>query len=197
MKDFTEGRTNKAAYRVFYTQFVPAVVGPDLFQQRIQDDKSKDPCTASDEAFTLLLLENNYDRWLDIFNKTDGNPAQRRGHRTKFCESDIETKYTSGGIKFSNDKEAPKAKGWSEEGIQRFNLLFKSVKDDRQLRPRFIRRLIKKQAEEPKIKAQKKKSPAIQAANSLWDDENTTEHKSGDSSDENNEEGSASDESVE
>jgi hypothetical protein len=98
---------------------VPAVVDPDLFHQLIQDNKEDNPCTASNKAFTLLLLENNCNNWVDIYDKNAGIQ----------CDSDIKPNYTtSGGIKFSNDKESPKAKGWSSKGIECFNPLFKWVK---------------------------------------------------------------------
>lgn len=188
MQEFAEGRINKDVYEVFYTRFVPAVVGPDLFRQRIQDNKAKDPCTASDEAFALLLLENNYDRWLDIFDKNEGLPSQRRGDRTKQCDSDIEPKYTRGGIKFSIERESPKAKGWSNEGIERFNVLFKRVKKDRRDHTKFVKRLIKKHAKDPKIQAKKIKPVTIQAAHSLWDEEGPKVNESDTSSDDDEDE---------
>ena len=38
--------------------------------------KDSDLCTVSDEACTMLILENNYDRWIDVHkNKTEGSMA--------------------------------------------------------------------------------------------------------------------------
>jgi hypothetical protein len=60
--------------------------------------------TVSDEAFTLLLLENNYDRWTDIYKnrleeptvvETDDNAATMETRNRKW-ESDVSPKYTDG-----------------------------------------------------------------------------------------------------
>ena len=168
-----KGRKNKEAYRVFYKRFVPAVVGPDLYRQRVRDNNEAEPSTASDEAFALLLLENNYERWVDIYVKSKGIPIQRRGDRTKRIDSDIQPKYTRGGIKFSGDKVTNKTKGWTNEGIQRFNILYQYVRNDRLRRKGFIKRLNRKEAKYPKTKAAQAKVPAIQAAHSLWEEDKT------------------------
>jgi hypothetical protein len=76
MEYFAEGCKHKNAYTMFYTRFVPAIVGPDLFCQHIQDNKEDEPYTASDGAFTVLLLENSYDHWLDIYDKNVSIPTQ-------------------------------------------------------------------------------------------------------------------------
>jgi hypothetical protein len=153
MDEFCKGRKNKEAYRVFYTRFVPAVVGPDLYRQRVRDNNEAEPSTASDEAFALVLLENSYERWVDMDVKNKGIPIQRRGDRTKRIDSDIEPKYTRGGIKFSGDKVTNKTKGRTNEGIQRFNILYLCVRNDRLRRKGFIKRLNRKQAKDPKTKA--------------------------------------------
>jgi hypothetical protein len=59
--------------------------------------------------------------------------------------------YTCGEIKFLNDKESLKAKGWSSKGIECFNLLFQWVKYDREKHPNFVKKLIKVHAKDPKI----------------------------------------------
>jgi hypothetical protein len=35
---------------------MPAVVGPDLYRQRLCDSKEEEPCTSSDQAFALVQL---------------------------------------------------------------------------------------------------------------------------------------------
>jgi hypothetical protein len=100
-------RKDKEMYTTFFTRFIPAVVGPELFRQRIQDTQEDNEatllCTVSDEAFALLLIENNRDRWTDIYDKHKGIPPQRRGDRTKQIDSDIAPKYTHGGIRYSQN----------------------------------------------------------------------------------------------
>jgi hypothetical protein len=131
IEDFCVGRNNEIAYTLFYTKFVPAVVDLELFRQRIKDTTETNLCTASDEAFELLLLENSYAHWESIDDNNGSIPSQRRGDTKRTFESDIEAKYTRGGIKLSSDKELQKRKGWTSEGIKCFNALFEKVKKDR------------------------------------------------------------------
>ena len=116
---FCQGRKNKKTYKTFFSRFVPAVVGPELFRQRLQDatgDTSADTlCTVSDEAFALLLVENSYDRWTDIYKKTGGIPKQRRGDRSRQCDSDIAPQYTHGGIKYALKQTTKKKGGLTRE----------------------------------------------------------------------------------
>ena len=88
-------------------------MGPELFKQRIKDTAITALCTASDEAFTLLLLENSYARGVDIYQASGGIPSQRRGDLKCQFASDIEAKYTRGGIKLSPDKDSQVRKGWT------------------------------------------------------------------------------------
>jgi hypothetical protein len=81
-----------------------------MFRQRLKDTTTIELCTASDEAFTLLLLENSYARWENIYDTNGGIPTQRRGDTKRTFDSDIEAKYTRGGIKLSKDKDSQKRK---------------------------------------------------------------------------------------
>ena len=63
-------------------------------------------CTVSDEAFALLTLENNWEKW---------EKRQKRGPG-KYTSS------TQGNKMFE---------GWSEEGLKRYNQIYQVVKQDR------------------------------------------------------------------
>lgn len=172
---FCKGRKNKKNYTAFFLRFVPAVVGPEIFRQRLQDangdtSSSDTVCTISDEAFALLLVENSYDRWTDIYKKTGGIPKQRRGDRTRQCDSDIAPQYTHGGIRYLLH-QSTKSKGWTTTGIERYNALFQMVQKDRQRRPNFIKKFIKEQQVSSSKKKEKKELVAVTAVHLLWDDE--------------------------
>jgi hypothetical protein len=64
-------------------------------------------------------------------------PKQRRGDRTKQHDSDIPPKYTHGGIKYSA-KEHSQSKGWTDDGIARYNELFEFVSNDCIRYPEFM-----------------------------------------------------------
>jgi hypothetical protein len=74
--------------------------------------------TVSDEAFALVLLENNFNVWSDMYTK-----GVTKG-------SAINPEYTNGGNSLSNGRSR-KYKGWSDAGIDKYNDLFDKVKQDR------------------------------------------------------------------
>lgn len=145
MKEFLEGRKNSEAYSVFMERFVPCVTMKTSWDRRLATadpdctKNMKSLCTVSDEAFALLLLENSYDRWLDIFTTNKGAVMQQRGVRQRGFQSDTPTLYTSGGIKYDKADVTKAVKGWSDMGIERFNCLFEQVKQDRMANPNFER----------------------------------------------------------
>jgi len=78
--------------------------------------------TVTDEAFALLVLENNWSVWIkedpkDYFtkNKKEQNKKQKQNNG-------LYTGHAKGAIRFG---------GWSLEGVQRFNELCNIVKNDR------------------------------------------------------------------
>jgi hypothetical protein len=83
MDEFLQGRNNEEAYTVFFERFMPCATRKTSWDQRISMATSRGGsiCTSSDEAFALLLLENSYDRWLDIFSNCPGAVMQRRGEK--------------------------------------------------------------------------------------------------------------------
>ena len=104
----------------------------------------QDVTTTSNEAFTLLVLENHWDRWVNIFNKSDGHVVPTRGKKS-VCVSNILPKYTRGGILFDARIPREDGKGWSALGIRRFNELFDQVKENRRKHPDFIGRFLEQE----------------------------------------------------
>ena len=137
---FLQGRASEAMYHESLSRFVPSIVGRRLFKKRVYGRPQKDESlySASDEAFMLLVLENSWDRWMDIYEKrtvlSTPRPrirvAGRKSREWKFV-SDQRTKYTTGGIRYRDDSEGKPTNGWTPEGIKRYNSLFRTVKVDR------------------------------------------------------------------
>ncbi len=75
----------------------------------------KDLLTLSDESLALIILENNYEEWID---KAKGKAIDKANRKTK---------YTHGGQRNNGTR-----KGWSLEGRKRFNMIFKQVKVERE-----------------------------------------------------------------
>jgi hypothetical protein len=171
MDAFLEGRTNQEAYALFFDRFIKCMGKKTTWSARLADAKSeKGICTKSDEAFALLLLENNFDRWIDIFDRNDGNVAVRRGQKKRKFESDVPTKYTKGGHVYLDTNKTKEEKGWSSTGIERFNSLFDKVQVDRNSNPSFIKTWLKAKKDaiinEP-TSARKKARKVVQARQEL------------------------------
>ncbi len=111
--------------------------------------KDSDLCIVSDEACTMLILENNYDRWIDVHkNKTDGSTAietavaLRADKRKRKWESDVAPRYTEGGLVYLDDRVMTQ-KGWKDEGIRRFNDLCHQVAKDRRDNPNVLTEMVR------------------------------------------------------
>jgi hypothetical protein len=63
-----QGRRNAKMYKVFFDNFLPCVIKKSVFDHQVDvATNDRTLCTVSDEAFALLLLENSFDRWQDIY----------------------------------------------------------------------------------------------------------------------------------
>jgi hypothetical protein len=181
MTDFVKGREDTSVTTLFQT-FVPCVVGKKKFKAKMHEQLTTDAdiCSVSDEAFTLLLLENQYDRWSDIYqqrkNKSKEGSVVRQERRKRKWESDISPKYTDGGIRYSDDRKMTH-KGWKEAGIVRFNELCAKVHGDRKLYPKkVVEPLLKWWSQIHHVTKQKVKDvddvvAGTSAYHELWDDE--------------------------
>ena len=133
--DLCNGRINEEQHKQVYLRFIPCITGKSAFSNRLLTaTKESDLCTRSDEALTLLLLENSYDRWIDIYKKAEGQVSKRRLNKNRQWHSDVRTKYTDGGIMYRSNHDTNKrsnSKGWTDDGIDRFNELCSKVSCDR------------------------------------------------------------------
>jgi hypothetical protein len=122
-------------------------------------------CTVSDKASALLLLENSFDRWIDIYCLRKGQVTPKRGQKRWDFESDVPTKYTKGGIVYNQTDKNNDPKGWSALGIKRYNELFEIVRKDRKTHKTFtVNWLVKRRAKLLEaVQSRKRKRPQKQA----------------------------------
>ena len=121
MEAFLDMRDNPETYEVFFTWFIPAIGRKTYWKHIVANaEKDDDITTISNEAFVLLVLENNWDCWLEIFKRNDGNLISSRGRGKHHTECNIQPKYTQvGGISSSQEeKSVEMGKGWTNEGIE-------------------------------------------------------------------------------
>lgn len=157
MEDFLELRKDPDRHFVFMTHFGRAVVGTNLWKNKLTKmsiPTEKKLWTVSDEALAFILLENSWDRWLDTASKNkylQPVPDKRvYDKRKRTNRSSVRTKYTTGGhhYKVGNTSERENSgRGWSEEGIERFNKFFDMVDKDRETRPEFFEDFLDKAKE--------------------------------------------------
>ena len=108
-------------YFNFIEFFIAPVVGKIFYKDKRCEKLVSEFVSVSDEAFALLIFENNYETWCDMIKTKN---TKKSG---VFC------KYTNGGSPSGKNASSRQYQGWNAEGIKRFNVLFDLVKGDREM----------------------------------------------------------------
>jgi len=117
LRDNQEGHD---AYCYYLYHFLPYIVGKHKWRKEFNRSAVFDNLyTASDEAFGLLVLENNWDRW-----KWEAERTKEEIEAQKEDRPDV--KYTTG-----KGGAARKHQGWNGKGLRRYNELGELVTNDR------------------------------------------------------------------
>jgi hypothetical protein len=134
-----EGEVNYPVYRDFCSFFVCGVVGIRRFDKNKCHKPYTEYTSISDEAFTVLTLENNWSRWSSMAESDN------------WKESDVPSEWTTSTDKRKlnqqgkeNDEEeetnkpqARRYRGWSAKGIARYNQLFNEIETERK-KPEYV-----------------------------------------------------------
>jgi hypothetical protein len=99
--------------------FIRAVVGHRKFDQDKRTYLVSTFVTISDEAFCLLVCENNLEKWLDMYKREDRK------------QSNVVPKYTNGGRSNNANGSSRRNKGWSQTGTRRYVQLYEFVTNQR------------------------------------------------------------------
>ena len=116
-EDFMYLRGTPARYTNFLDRFVRQVVGARKFDKWAVGLRISAFVKISDEAFAMLVYENQEDRWKQML-------------KDKTTKSTIAAKWTDGGKPKGDTGRSRKAKGWDNSGILRFNKLCELVQAD-------------------------------------------------------------------
>lgn len=103
---------NNRMNRQFYSYIMCNVSNKRSFLKQSITKKISEFFTVTDEAFARLVLENNWERWLDMIQNN------------KSKVSEVKAKYTT-------MKEKNLSARWSNEGIDRFNALCHAIVEER------------------------------------------------------------------
>jgi hypothetical protein len=128
-----------APYQWLCQYLVPCVVGNKVWNKKKNKELLSTIATCSDEAFVLLTLENNSERWMAEANwivENDEIPEEDRAPKD-FPGS----KYTNSGKSKKNGRSR-RLQGWAREGYLRFNALYTLVDHDRRHRAQFENELL-------------------------------------------------------
>jgi hypothetical protein len=169
-----QGRRNAKMYKVFFDNFLPCVIKKSVFEhQVVVATNDRTLCTVSDEAFALLLLENSFDRWQDIYRLQKGEVAPKRGQKRREFESDVPARYIKGGIVYDKTVKNDDPEGWSAEGIKRYNELYATVKEDHKSNKAFTINWLKERKTNllDAVQTRKRKRPQHQARIELLESE--------------------------
>jgi hypothetical protein len=99
----------------FCEEFLPCVVGKSKWNHGCASSLMSTFVTVTDEALTLLLLENSWDTWHQTESKS----------YTRNKEDLLQSKWTVAA------KAVGRFGGWKEDGLERFNDLVKEVRKNR------------------------------------------------------------------
>ena len=151
-------------YYDFIHFFVSAVIGKMDYKRKSCSMLLSKYATVSDEAFALLNFENNIDTWMDMGITGDTKTSK------------VPRKYTNGGSAKGKNGTSQHNKGWSDEGLCRFNELFDLVEKNRELpHAKQFEEDFRKWCEAKALGKQKKVeklfNEAIKVRHELWSDD--------------------------
>jgi hypothetical protein len=160
LQEFLFKRAKPNAYFIFYDKFLPCVVGKNYWKKTVPGKLVTEIATASDEALTLLIMENSWDCWKQ-------EATVKQGLNMEGVKK-VKTRWTS------NAMSAGKYEGWGSDGIPRYNTLCSEVKDDRKENSVFFDNEYQRKKQEEILRhssAYKPKSttPVVKSYNDLED----------------------------
>ena len=161
-------------YYDFINYFVSSVIGKMDYKKKCCSNLLSTYATVSNEAFAILSFENNFDTWMDMGVRGDTKTSQ------------VPRKYTNGGKSQNKTATSQHNKGWSDEGLNRFNVLFDLVEKNRAspYAKQFeedLRKWCEAKAEGKKRKkVEKLFVEAVQVRHELWSDDEDEGFPTGD-----------------
>ena len=177
-------KSNYPIYKDFVSFFVSGVVGVRKFDRNKCHIKYSKYVTISDEAFTVLTLENNWVRWCSMAEDDDWKdsvvPSKWTTSKEKRGAKDTEPGEDNSNVE-DDCPQAKRYRGWSSQGIARYNQLFAEVKAERE-KQRFedfedycMEQFLEETGEDKKHGGKRKRTEDDKALPSarheLWDDD--------------------------
>jgi hypothetical protein len=139
LEQFLELSQSGEPYQWFCKHLLPCVVGAKIWHKKHNKELIGTIATCSDEAFALLTLENNYERWMAMARWHVDNADMAPDDKAP--KSFPGSRYTNSGLSKKNGRSR-RLQGWAREGYLRFNELYNQVSRDRRHRVQFENELL-------------------------------------------------------
>ncbi len=161
----------------FCSRFLKCVVGTHKWKMNHLKVPVQDFVTVSDEAFALLVIVNNHERWMEKWKHKGEDETTVEAVRL------VQPEFTNGGENLKNGRTR-KHCGWSAEEIQLFNDLCAEVRASRAAWKEFDEKLLHKWQQERKSEQERRRqqkenqesAPVIVPVTDFpWDPNNKTE----------------------
>ncbi len=111
---FVDMRRRPKLHGDFCSRLLKCVVGTHKWKMNHLKVPVQDFVTVSDEAFALLVIINNHERWMETWKRKEEDGT------TVEAVNLVQPEFTNGGENLKNGCTR-KHCGWSAEGIQLFN----------------------------------------------------------------------------
>ena len=120
-------RKNKLQYTEFSDRMIRAVHGKSRYGEKAATTLFGAIVSPSQEAFTILLYKNGFQKWVWMHNGSVSSEASEAGNEDTSDSSSPDYIYTSRtGTVISRNG------GWSWQGMITYNELYKKIKEDRE-----------------------------------------------------------------
>ena len=143
--DIQEMRENEETYKIFCNKLLPCIVGKNEWNKLCWQIHVSKIATISDEAFTILLLENSWDVWKEMADRDD---------------DEENTPYATKPRWTNHSLAAKRYQGWCKEAHKRYNELYKKVQMDRESNKTFEINYLREKVNEKNNKKKRKRELA-------------------------------------
>lgn len=123
MEDLEALRTNTEGFEFICEHVISEIIGRAKFEKRARKELVSTFVTRSTEAFAVLLMDNFREMIIERGQKEKEKKVKKGTLR---APTTAKAKYTNKG------RGAKKFRGWSKEGLQKYNSLMNKVRIDRE-----------------------------------------------------------------
>ena len=169
-------------YKDFVSFFVSGVVGIRHFDRNKTTSSYSTYVTVSDEAFTILSLENNWERWSAMAREEDWRESDVPSKWTTSRDKKIKRDEYGNRLGDNDTAQATRYRGWSYQGIARYNQLCDEIEKKRgtetfqAFEEYLVTEFQTEEEEEGKKKGKRQKvdtrRPLPEAYHELWNNDN-------------------------